>query len=96
MQIVLALIYGAAVGALAHFTMPARDTRGAGLAPVLGAVIGSVLWTALTWAGLGLGNPWLWLAGALVPPAAVYLIVAALTRVRRARDDRERRRLGIV
>jgi uncharacterized membrane protein YeaQ/YmgE (transglycosylase-associated protein family) len=96
MQIVLALIYGAAVGALAHFTMPARETRGAALAPVAGAVIGAAVWTALTWAGLGLDSVWLWLATAIVPAAAVYVAVAVLTRMRHRHDDRERRRLGIA
>jgi len=96
MQIVLALIYGAAVGALAHFTMPARDTRGAGLAPVMGAVIGAAVWTGLTWAGLGLDSAWLWLATAIAPPVAAYVVVAILVRVRHARDARERERLGIA
>ncbi|UUT35511.1 hypothetical protein [Microbacterium elymi] len=96
MQIVLALIYGAAIGALAHFTMPARDMRGSALAPMLGAVVGGAVWTILTWVGLGLDSPWLWLAALIVPAAVVYIAVAVLTRLRRARDERERERLRLA
>lgn len=96
MQILLAVIYGAAIGALAHFTMPGRDTRGAGLAPVAAAVAGGAIWTILTWAGLGLANPWLWIAGFVVPTVVAYGGLAALTAARNAHDAHERRRLGIA
>jgi uncharacterized membrane protein YeaQ/YmgE (transglycosylase-associated protein family) len=96
MQIVLALIYGAAIGALAHFTMPARDSRGPVLAPMVGAVLGGALWTVLTWAGLALDNPWLWLLSFGVPTAAVFVVLTVTTRMRRAHDARERKRLGLA
>ncbi|WP_029144496.1 hypothetical protein [Microbacterium luticocti] len=96
MEIVLALIYGAAIGALAHFTMPGRDTRGPVPAPMIGAVVGGALWTVLTWAGVGTSSPWLWLGTLVVPTVVVYAAVGVLTRVRRRHDERERERLGIA
>ena len=57
MEIVLALIYGAAVGALAHFALGARDTRGAALGPLVGAVVGSGVWALLTWLGVTTTSP---------------------------------------
>ncbi len=95
MEIVLALIYGAAVGALAHFTLPRRDTRGVALAPMVGAVAGGGIWTLLTWAGLSTANLWLWLAAVVVPALAVYVLLPVLAWVRDAHDDRERERLRI-
>lgn len=96
MEIVLALIYGGAVGALAHYTLPARDTRGSALGPMLGAVIGAGLWTILTWAGWTTTNPWLWIITIAAPTAAVYVVLPLVARLRHAHDERERVRLGIA
>lgn len=96
MEIVLALIYGGAVGTLAHYTMPARDSRGPVLAPMLGAVTGGAVWAILTWAGVTPQSPWPWLAALILPAAAVFGGVAILTRMRAAHDTRERDRLRIV
>ncbi|QAY61034.1 hypothetical protein ET475_14245 [Microbacterium protaetiae] len=96
MEIVLALIYGAAIGALAHFTVPARDTRGAGLGPIVGAVVGCAVWALLTWLGVTTASAWLWLAAAFVPAAIVYALLPLLARIRNAHDERERKRLRIA
>lgn len=96
MQIILAMIYGAAVGALAHYTVPGRDLRGVAFAPMLGAVVGGAVWLLSTWLGLGLGNAWLWGASAIVPPLVVYGVVATMTRARRAGDARRRAGLGLI
>lgn len=94
MQILLALIVGAAIGTAAHFVAPARATRGAALGPLLGAVVGGLAWLVLTWAGLGLDSVWLWLSP-LVASVVVYPALALLARARTAHDERERARLGI-
>ncbi|GAA3761763.1 hypothetical protein GCM10022240_12910 [Microbacterium kribbense] len=96
MQIVLALIYGAAIGALAHYTMPGKDTRGSALTPMLGAVVGGAVWTILTWVGMHPGDAWLWLLGLIVPAAAVFGGLAVITRMRIVHDRRERERLNIA
>ena len=96
MEILLAVIYGAAIGAVAHFTMPGRDSRGAGLPPMAGAVAAGAIWTILTWAGSTTGSAWLWLAGFAVPTIIAFGGLAALTALRRAHDTRARQRLGIA
>jgi hypothetical protein len=96
MEIVLAVIFGAAVGALAHFVLGARDSRGPVLAPVLGAVVGGGVWAGLTWAGLTTANAWLWIAALAAPVIVVFVAVPVLSRVRRTQDQRRRERLNIA
>lgn len=95
MQILLALIAGAVIGTAAHFAISGRDTRGAALLPVLGTLVGGVVWLALTWIGWGLDNPLLWLAAIVVPAVVVWPTGILLTRSRHAHDTRERERLRI-
>lgn len=96
MQIVIALVVGAAVGGLLHYLQPGRASRGAALAPVLGTLVGGAVWLALTWAGLTTESPWLWLASFAAPLVVVPLTLAVLTRSRATHDARERERLGIA
>jgi uncharacterized membrane protein YeaQ/YmgE (transglycosylase-associated protein family) len=96
MEILLPLIAGAAYGAVLHFLMPGRDSRGAALAPILGALLGAAPWLAMTWAGLTTESPWLWLVSLAVPAAIVPLALIGLRRARATRDARERIRLGIA
>jgi len=96
MQILLALIFGAAYGAALHYLMPGRDTRGAALAPLSGTVLGGATWLILTWAGLTIETPWIWLASVAVPAIVVPLGLIALHRRRQEHDLRERERLGIA
>lgn len=95
MEIILALVFGAAVGAAIHFALPHRALRGRALAPVLGTVVAGLAWLALTWAGIGTESPWPWLSAIVLPAAVTAVAVTALTRARLAHDARERARLGI-
>jgi hypothetical protein len=94
-QILLALIAGAAIGAGVHFLVSERATRGVALAPVIGAAAAGLAWAALTWLGLGIDSPWLWLSAILVPLAVTWPTVVVLARTRVAHDARERSRLKI-
>lgn len=95
MQIVLAIIIGAAIGLAAEFALPGREARGAAVAPVLGAVIGGVAWTALTWAGLAFDNPIIWTVAIVAPAVVVFAALTLMTRARARTDAAERRRLRI-
>ncbi|MCR2812061.1 hypothetical protein NQ166_06555 [Microbacterium sp. zg.Y1090] len=95
MQILLALIAGVVVGFGAHFAVGGRDTRGAGLAPVFGAAIAGVVWTAMTWAGAGIDTPWIWLASFAAPAVVLFPLLPVLTRRRLRDDEAERARLRI-
>jgi len=96
MEIVLALIYGAAVGALAHFTLAGRDTRGSVLGPMAGAVAGAGIWALLTWLGVTTASAWLWIAAIVAPTVVVYVLLPVVANLRKTHDARERARLGIA
>lgn len=95
MQILIALIVGAVVGIGIHFLVPDRHTRGVALAPMIGAVTAGLAWTILTWVGFALDNPWLWLSSLIVPALVTWPLLIVVTRLRLARDERERERLKI-
>ncbi len=95
MQILLALIIGAALGYGIHLLLPERQTRGAALAPLTGALTGGIVWLVLTWLGLGVDNPVIWLAAVAAPAIVVTPALLVLTRVRRVHDARTRERLRI-
>ncbi len=96
MQILLAFIIGAVIGVAVHFHLRQRLTRGVVVAPMIGAVTAGLAWTALTWSGVGVDTPWPWLAALVVPAAVAYPAIAVLSRMRVARDAREKQRLGIA
>ncbi|MBZ4485916.1 hypothetical protein LQ938_09955 [Microbacterium sp. cx-55] len=96
MDILLAFVFGAALGVIAHAILPGRELRGAALAPIVGALVGGAVWLALTWAGLTTDDVVLWAAALLVPAVVVVVGVVALTRIRRSHDAREAARLGIA
>ncbi len=95
MQILLAFIVGALVGILAHYTVGHRLTRGVALAPIIGSLSAAVAWAALTWAGLGIDNPLIWLSTLVVPAVVTYPVLLIATRLRRAKDASDRERLKI-
>lgn len=95
MQILLALIFGAVYGGVLHVLMPGRTSRGAVLAPMLGAVLAGLVYVALTWLGVTAGDPWLWVASLGTPVVLVPVVLAVLTRVRSTHDAKKRVRLRI-
>ena len=95
MQILLAFIVGAVIGAAAHFLVPGRGTRGVALGPILGAAAAGLVWMILTWAGVGLDSPWLWLSAFVAPAVVTFPALVILTRTRTAHDARERAQLKI-
>jgi uncharacterized membrane protein YeaQ/YmgE (transglycosylase-associated protein family) len=94
-QILLAFIVGAVIGATAHFLVPGRGTRGVALGPILGAAAAGLVWMVLTWAGVGLDSPWLWLSAFVAPAVVTFPALVILTRTRTAHDARERAQLKI-
>lgn len=95
MQILLAFLIGAAIGGAAHFLVRDRGTRGAAVAPVVGALAAGLVWMILTWTGVGLDSPWLWLSAFVAPIVVTYPVLVLLARTRTAHDARERARLRI-
>ena len=95
MQILLAFIVGAVIGAALHFVVPGRSTRGVALGPIVGAAAAGLVRMILTWAGVGLDSPWLWLSAFVAPAVVTYPVLLLLTRARTGHDARERARLKI-
>ena len=96
MLVVLALVFGAIIGAAAHFALPLRSLRGVAVGPILGSILGTATWTALTWAGSAPAEPTIWLASIGLPLVLTPVAVVALSRLRQARDARTRTELGIA
>ena len=87
MEILFVLLLGAGIGAIARYSVPGRVRSGVVLLPAVGAGVASVLWVALTWAGLAWDAGliwWLSLIGAAVTSVAAALL---LGRIRTARDE---------
>ena len=95
MQILLAFLIGGVLGAAVHFLVRDAATRGVALGPVLGAFASGLAWMILTWAGLALDNPWLWVSAFVAPLVVTYPVLVLLARARTAHDARERVRLRI-
>jgi hypothetical protein len=95
MQIILALIVGAAIGIGIHFLVADRATRGVAVAPITGALAAGLAWSVMTWAGIGTDSLWLWLSMLVAPVIVVYPVLVLLSRARLARDAAERARLRI-
>ena len=49
----------------------------------------------MTWMGLGVDSPILWLVAVLAPAATVLVLVPLVTRSRQTRDAADRARLGV-
>jgi len=95
MEILLGLIVGAVIGLGIHFALPHRGERGVALAPFAGAAASAVSWTALTWAGLTVASPLLWLVAIAAPALTTLVLIPLLSRTRVRRDAADRAHLGI-
>jgi uncharacterized membrane protein YeaQ/YmgE (transglycosylase-associated protein family) len=87
MELLFVVLGGAILGVIAHVALPAPDTRGALLAPAVGAASAAVLWEALTWLGWPADGGWIWVVSLVVPAIAAGVVCRVTTRSRRAHDD---------
>jgi hypothetical protein len=94
-QILLGIIVATVVGIAVHYALPGKLYRGIALAPLVAASVGAVVWTALTWVGLGVDNPLIWLAALAVPALVTVPVILAVTAARTRHDAEERQRLRI-
>ena len=95
MEILLAFVFGAVAGVIAQFALPGRERRGVVLLPMLGTLVGGLVWLVLTWLGITGGNPWIWVASIVAPIVVVVVVAVVIDRVRIAHDARERARLKL-
>ncbi len=95
MQILLAFISGAVIGLAIHFLAPHRETRGAVVAPMIGAASAGLVWLLLTWVGVGIDTPWPWLSALVVPIIVTWPAITLLSRLRVAADTRRKASLRL-
>jgi hypothetical protein len=79
---------GAILGLGARYLLPHRHAHGSVLVPALGVMVASVLWVALTWAGLKWNGGWIWWITLVGTAVIVAVIDIALGRIRTAHDER--------
>lgn len=79
---------GAVLGLAARYALPGRMTHGAVLVPAIGTMVASVVWVALTWAGLAWNEGWIWWVTLGVTALASVAADVALVRTRTAGDER--------
>lgn len=88
MELLFVALAGALLGLGARYLLPDRHTHGAVLIPALGVIVASVLWVALTWAGLKWDGGWIWWITLLGTAAVVAVADLVIGRVRTAHDER--------
>jgi hypothetical protein len=87
-ELLFVALGGAILGLGARYFLPGRHTHGSVLVPAIGVIVASVLWVALTWAGLKWDGGWIWwisLGGTAVVVTVADLLIG---RIRNATDER--------
>lgn len=88
MELLFIALGGALIGLAARYLLPHRHTHGAVLIPAVGVSAASILWVALTWAGMPWDGGWIWwitLLGTTVITVGADML---LGRARTAHDDK--------
>ena len=86
MELAYVTVIGAAIGALARYTLPGRRSYGLFLVPAIAAAVTAVVWVGLVWLGWTFDGGWIWVVSLVA--GGVSAIVAALVIVRfRANAD---------
>ncbi|MGO4299683.1 hypothetical protein [Leifsonia sp. RAF41] len=88
MELLFVVLGGAIIGLAGRYLLPHRHTHGSVLIPAVGVVSASVLWVALTWAGLRWNGGWIWWITLLGTALVVALTDVVVGRLRTAGDDR--------
>ncbi|MCU1437090.1 MAG: hypothetical protein JWP66_177 [Naasia sp.] len=86
MELLFIALGGLLLGLAARYALPRRNTHGVALLPIFGAVFASVVWVALTWAGLAWDAGFIWWVTLGVTAAASALAAWRLGVVRERRD----------
>ncbi|WP_209561302.1 hypothetical protein [Frigoribacterium sp. PvP032] len=86
MELLFVVLGGALLGFVAHFALPAHDTRGVLLAPAAGAAVAAVVWEVLLLAGLRPDGGWIWVVALLLSGVAAVVVCRVAATVRRRRD----------
>ena len=91
MEIVYAVVVGAAAALVLRYLLPGRETYGSVLLPAIGGAVTAAVWAGMSWLGFDFAGNWGWLWLASVGGAIVVtLIVGLLVSTRRQASDARR------
>ena len=88
MELLFVVLGGAIIGLAGRYLLPNRHTHGSVLIPAVGVVSASVLWVALTWAGLKWNGGWIWWITLLGTALVVAVADVLIGRLRTDADNR--------
>ena len=88
MELLFVVLGGAIIGLAGRYLLPNRHTHGSVLMPAIGVASASVLWVALTWAGLKWDGGWIWWITLLGTALIVAVADLLIGRLRAESDDR--------
>jgi uncharacterized membrane protein len=86
MELLFVVLGGALLGFVAHYALPAHDTRGVLLAPASAAAVAAVAWEVLLLAGLRPDGGWIWVASLVLAGVVAVLVCRVAATSRRRRD----------
>ncbi|TWX37197.1 hypothetical protein ES689_11025 [Frigoribacterium sp. ACAM 257] len=86
MELLFVVLGGALLGFVAHFALPAHDTRGVLLAPGAAASVAAVVWEVLLLLGLRADGGWIWVVSLVLSAVAAVVVCRVAATSRRRRD----------
>ena len=93
MELLFVVLGGAILGFIAHFALPAIDTRGVLLAPAAGAATAAVVWEVLFLLGWPADGGWIWVFSLVLPAVVAVVVCRSAATSRRRRDSEHLTRL---
>jgi len=87
-ELLFVILGGAIIGLAGRYLLPHRHTHGTVLIPAVGVVTASILWVALTWAGLKWDGGWIWWITLLGTTLVVAVADLVIGRLRTLSDTR--------
>lgn len=88
MELAYVTVIGAAIGALARYTLPGRRTYGMFLLPAIAAAVTAAVWAGLLWLGWTFDGGWIWAVSLASAVVASVLSVILIVRYRKNADQR--------
>lgn len=88
MELLFVCIAAAAIGAIARYLLPGRETHGVLLLPAIATVVAAGVWGTLTWIGMPFDGGWIWFVTLVLCALAALGAGILLPRRRREADTR--------
>lgn len=86
MELLFAIVIGAALGLGARYALRGRRTHGVLVLPAIAAAVTAIVWVALVWAGLRFDGGWIWTISLVAGALAAIVAGVVIPRVRTSAD----------